>query len=117
MTVKGVQGHVAYPHLAKNPIHLVEKLLVAASSGGQFEAQKNLEQVFHLMKGNGISVKDIDLSCITKYSVFVRLLNWEAEQIPSVQDRERFTAGVLEDYVAKSIDGDHKAQPTKKRGL
>ncbi len=23
LTVKGVQGHVAYPHLAKNPIHLV----------------------------------------------------------------------------------------------
>ena len=22
MTVKGIQGHVAYPHLAKNPIHL-----------------------------------------------------------------------------------------------
>jgi succinyl-diaminopimelate desuccinylase len=23
LTVKGVQGHVAYPHLAKNPIHLI----------------------------------------------------------------------------------------------
>jgi succinyl-diaminopimelate desuccinylase len=23
LTVKGVQGHIAYPHLAKNPIHLV----------------------------------------------------------------------------------------------
>ena len=22
LTVKGVQGHIAYPHLAKNPIHL-----------------------------------------------------------------------------------------------
>lgn len=27
MTVKGVQGHVAYPHLAKNPIHLVAPAL------------------------------------------------------------------------------------------
>ncbi len=27
MTVKGIQGHVAYPHLAKNPIHLVAPAL------------------------------------------------------------------------------------------
>ncbi len=27
MTVKGIQGHVAYPHLAKNPIHMVNPAL------------------------------------------------------------------------------------------
>ncbi len=27
MTVKGIQGHVAYPHLAKNPIHMVTPAL------------------------------------------------------------------------------------------
>jgi succinyl-diaminopimelate desuccinylase len=27
LTVKGVQGHIAYPHLAKNPIHLVTPAL------------------------------------------------------------------------------------------
>ncbi len=27
LTVKGVQGHIAYPHLAKNPIHLVAPVL------------------------------------------------------------------------------------------
>ena len=27
LTVKGVQGHVAYPHLAKNPVHLVAPVL------------------------------------------------------------------------------------------
>ncbi len=27
LTVKGVQGHIAYPHLAKNPIHLVAPAL------------------------------------------------------------------------------------------
>ena len=27
LTVKGIQGHVAYPHLAKNPIHLVAPVL------------------------------------------------------------------------------------------
>ena len=29
MTVRGVQGHVAYPHLAKNPIHLAAPALAA----------------------------------------------------------------------------------------
>ncbi|HEY4370975.1 MAG TPA: succinyl-diaminopimelate desuccinylase [Burkholderiales bacterium] len=28
LTVKGVQGHIAYPHLAKNPIHLAAPALV-----------------------------------------------------------------------------------------
>jgi succinyl-diaminopimelate desuccinylase len=27
LTVKGIQGHIAYPHLAKNPIHLVAPVL------------------------------------------------------------------------------------------
>jgi succinyl-diaminopimelate desuccinylase len=27
LTIKGVQGHIAYPHLAKNPIHLAAPLL------------------------------------------------------------------------------------------
>ena len=27
LTVKGVQGHIAYPHLAKNPIHLLSPVL------------------------------------------------------------------------------------------
>jgi succinyl-diaminopimelate desuccinylase len=29
LTVKGVQGHIAYPHLAKNPIHLLTPALAA----------------------------------------------------------------------------------------
>jgi succinyl-diaminopimelate desuccinylase len=32
MTVKGIQGHVAYPHLAKNPIHLVSPALTEMTS-------------------------------------------------------------------------------------
>lgn len=36
MTVKGIQGHVAYPHLAKNPIHLVAPAL-AAMAGEEWD--------------------------------------------------------------------------------
>lgn len=32
LTVKGKQGHVAYPHLAKNPVHLVAPAIAALST-------------------------------------------------------------------------------------
>lgn len=91
---------------SENPLQLVEKLLGKASSSTQFEARKNLEQVFQIMLSNGISIRDIDLTKITKYSVFVRLLNWEAEQISSINEREAFTASILEEYVKSSISAE-----------
>ena len=30
LTVKGIQGHIAYPHLARNPIHMLSPALAAA---------------------------------------------------------------------------------------
>jgi succinyl-diaminopimelate desuccinylase len=32
LTVKGIQGHIAYPHLAKNPIHLAAPALAALAA-------------------------------------------------------------------------------------
>lgn len=32
LTVKGIQGHIAYPHLARNPIHLVAPALAALTA-------------------------------------------------------------------------------------
>lgn len=90
----------------ENPLQQIETLLSAASMGSQFEAQKSVEQTFHLMELHGVSVRDIDLTKITKYSVFVRLLNWEAEKITSITEREKFTASILEEYVTSSIHGD-----------
>ena len=98
------------PVKTENPLQQIEKLLGAASLGSQFEAQKSIEQTFHLMELHGISVRDIDLTKITKYSVFVRLLNWEAEKIPSLTEREQFTASILEEYVTSSIHGDAGAR-------
>ncbi|TBR38070.1 DUF2786 domain-containing protein [Marinomonas agarivorans] len=95
---------------SENPLQLVEKLLGKASSSTQFEARKNLEQVFQIMLSNGISIRDINLAKITKYSVFVRLLNWEAEQISSINEREAFTASILEEYVKSSIGGETSAE-------
>jgi len=100
---------------SENPLQLVEKLLNSASSSTQFEARKSLEQVFHIMSSNGVSIRDVDLSKITKYSVFVRLLNWEAEQISSINEREVFTASILEEYVKSSIGNKSKVDDVNQK--
>lgn len=44
LTVKGVQGHIAYPHLAKNPVHSVAPALaelVAINAAGGWDAASN----------------------------------------------------------------------------
>jgi len=44
LTVNGVQGHIAYPHLAKNPVHAVAPALaelVAINAAGGWDAQSN----------------------------------------------------------------------------
>lgn len=88
---------------SENPIQHIQRLLIAASEGGQFETQKNLEQVIYLMETNDISVRDIGYGFIKKYSVFIRLINWEAERIASLPEREKFTAQILEEYIQHSV--------------
>jgi len=44
LTVKGVQGHIAYPHLAKNPVHAVAPALaelVTINAAGGWDAASN----------------------------------------------------------------------------
>jgi len=44
LTVKGAQGHIAYPHLAKNPVHAVAPALaelVAINTAGGWDAVSN----------------------------------------------------------------------------
>jgi succinyl-diaminopimelate desuccinylase len=59
LTVKGVQGHIAYPHLAKNPIHLfapalAELTAMAWDSGNAF-FQPTSWQVSNIHGGTGAS--------------------------------------------------------------
>jgi len=99
---------------SENPIQHIQRLLIAANEGGQFETQKNLEQVIHLMGSHGISVRDIGYEYIKKYSVFIRLINWEAESITSLSEREAFTAGILEEYVQHSVQAPAKSSDKSK---
>jgi succinyl-diaminopimelate desuccinylase len=59
LTVKGVQGHIAYPHLAKNPIHtaapaLAELVAMAWDEGNAF-FQPTSWQISNIHGGTGAS--------------------------------------------------------------
>ena len=63
LTVRGVQGHIAYPHLAKNPVHAVAPALaelVAINAAGGWDAgnahfQPTSWQVSNFHAGTGAS--------------------------------------------------------------
>ena len=63
LTVRGVQGHIAYPHLARNPVHLVAPALaelVAINAWGGWDAgnaffQPTSWQVSNVHAGTGAS--------------------------------------------------------------
>ncbi|CAN7322297.1 succinyl-diaminopimelate desuccinylase [Trinickia sp. LjRoot230] len=59
LTVKGVQGHIAYPHLAKNPIHLLAPALAELVSehwdAGNEHFPPTTWQVSNLISGTGAS--------------------------------------------------------------
>ncbi|MEL0638438.1 DUF2786 domain-containing protein [Marinomonas sp. TI.3.20] len=101
---------------SNTPLQHIQRLLTAANSGGQFETQKYLEQVQRLMATHDIGVKQIGYNYIKKYSVFISLINWEAERIVSLPDREAFTAQILEEYIqyslrASNVSSDQKMTP------
>ena len=59
LTVKGIQGHVAYPHLASNPIHLVAPALTELSqeiwdNGNDFFPATSF-QISNFNSGTGVS--------------------------------------------------------------
>ena len=57
LTVKGIQGHVAYPHLAKNPVHLAAPALtelcgIEWDQGNEFFPQTTF-QISNISSGTG----------------------------------------------------------------
>lgn len=95
---------------SENPIERVERLLKSIEGVGHFESQKVIEQVMQLMGAHQISVRDLNYACINKYSVFICLINWEAEQIHSLSEREQFTTSILEEYVQHSVTNPRSSQ-------
>lgn len=95
---------------SENPVERVERLLKGIEGVGHFESQKVMVQVLKLMEDHQISVRDLDYACINKYSVFICLINWEAEQIHSLSEREQFTSSILEEYVQHSVQHPKSSQ-------
>ncbi|RDL42975.1 hypothetical protein DN730_16730 [Marinomonas piezotolerans] len=98
------------PTPSENPVERVQRMLKSIEGVSHFESQKVIEQVLRLMASHQISVRDLDYGCINKYSVFVCLINWEAEQIPSLSEREHFTSSTLEEYVQYSVRNPRSSQ-------
>ncbi|MGQ9724676.1 MAG: succinyl-diaminopimelate desuccinylase [Tepidimonas sp.] len=59
LTVKGIQGHIAYPHLARNPIHLLApalaELVATRWDGGNAHFPPTSWQVSNIHGGTGAS--------------------------------------------------------------
>jgi len=75
VTVKGIQGHVAYPHLARNPVHELAPFLQQLSTtewdqGNQFFPPTTC-QVVHIQAGTGatnVIPGDVELTFNLRYS-------------------------------------------------
>jgi succinyl-diaminopimelate desuccinylase len=59
LTIKGIQGHIAYPHLAKNPIHMVSPILADLVKiewdKGNAYFQPTSWQMSNIHSGTGVS--------------------------------------------------------------
>ncbi len=71
LTVKGIQGHVAYPHLAKNPIHLAlpaltELTQIKWDDGNDFFPPTSF-QIPTLLAGEGVS-NVIPANCLVQFN-------------------------------------------------
>jgi succinyl-diaminopimelate desuccinylase len=92
LTVKGVQGHVAYPHLAKNPVHLVAPAIAALSTevwdhGNDYFPATSF-QVSNINSGTGAS----------------NVIPGEAEIMFSFRFSTEVTAELLQDRARKILD-------------
>ena len=92
LTVKGVQGHIAYPHLAKNPVHALAPALaelVALNAAGGWDAgnaffQPTSWQVSNIHAGTGAS-NVIPGNCVVDFN-----FRFSTESTPeSLQQRVR----------------------------
>jgi succinyl-diaminopimelate desuccinylase len=89
ITLQGIQGHVAYPHLARNPIHEISPVLAALSQTQWDEGNAHFPptslQITHIQSGG-------EAGNIIPGSLFLRLnLRFSTEQTP-----EKLQAAVID---------------------
>lgn len=80
--------------LAEQVISLLKK----AGSDDPLQADTAFAKAQDLLSANGMSIRDLDIGKIEQTSLFIRLLNWEADRLPDMGSREHFTAKMLDRY-------------------
>jgi succinyl-diaminopimelate desuccinylase len=101
LTVKGIQGHIAYPHLARNPIHLLAPALadlvkVEWDKGNRF-FQPTSWQVSNVHAGTG-AANVIPGECVVDFN-----FRFCTESTPETLQR-RLTAVLDQHHIEYSID-------------
>lgn len=72
--------------------------LLKEASAGTDGSDQAYESAKELLERNSLSIRDLDIGQIDQISLFVRLINWEAEKLPDMDSREHFTAKMLDRY-------------------
>lgn len=100
LIVKGVQGHIAYPHLAKNPIHLFAPALAELTSlsfdQGNDYFQPTSFQISNINSGTGadnVIPGDLEVVFNFRYSPEVTAHILE-EKVRALLDRHKLTYGL-----------------------
>lgn len=130
LIVEGVQGHVAYPHLAKNPIHMLAEVLAELTSktwdnGGDFFPPTSF-QITKIKADSGAnnvipqylelefnfrysilqtveSLKKSVVDCMNKYNINTYSINWISSGEPFLTKDGRLLA--VSQKVIKKITG------------
>ena len=92
LTVSGIQGHTAYPHLADNPIHLIVKMLETITS-------KELDQGTDHFQASTIQVSTIDVD-----NPATNVIPAKARATFNVRFNDLHKATDIESWVRKGFD-------------
>jgi succinyl-diaminopimelate desuccinylase len=92
LTVKGVQGHIAYPHLADNPIHRLARMVVALTETPLDPGTAHFEP------------STLQLSTIDVGNPATNVIPAEARASFNSRFNDGFNPETLEDEVRKRLD-------------
>jgi succinyl-diaminopimelate desuccinylase len=102
LELEGVEGHIAYPHLAKNPVHEIGKLINLLSNlklddGNDFFAPSSLQVVKLEVANNAENVIPKTASCF---------FNIRFNNIHTPENLKKY----IQDFIAKNTDFKFKLQ-------
>ncbi|MCV6587726.1 MAG: DUF2786 domain-containing protein [Marinobacterium sp.] len=79
--------------------------LLRVASSNSDSAEDAFADAQEIMERNSMSIRDLEFGKIDQISLFVRLLNWEADKLLDMDAREHFTAKMLDKYFEATTRG------------